>query len=185
MEVDTLEERFANIQINYAGGNASKNAKNYKISLPSSWIKKLGINEKNKGVFIQFDGETILIRKKESQEYKVFKSMALNHGHNFVILHFYHEDVLCTKICADYTIKRIAIQNEVDDIFLTAFGVNGSPSWNDYEDFLKDRCIQKDRDGMKFYLKELGLEEYNPLEIIRKSKGKMAEDKYWIKILWG
>lgn len=33
--------------INKVGCNASKNSLNYRISLPSSWIKELGINQDN------------------------------------------------------------------------------------------------------------------------------------------
>ena len=40
-------------------------------------------------------------------------------------------------------------------------------------------------DAVKAGLKELGLETYEPLEIIRKTEGRMAEDDHWIKIMEG
>ena len=48
-------------------------------------------------------------------------------------------------------------------------------------DFLEERCIPKERDGIREYLEAIGLNEYDPLEIIKKTKGKMAEDDQWIE----
>ena len=39
-----MEERKAHIQINKAGGTAGETSKNYRISLPSLWMKKMGID---------------------------------------------------------------------------------------------------------------------------------------------
>lgn len=180
-----LEERIANIHINKAGGNAGKLSKNYRISLPSAWIKALGINEEDKEVSLQFDGEAITIRKKGAMEYDAFLMDAKKRNHELTVLFYYNSDILCTKICADKTAKRLAIKNEVDDILLTAFGVEENPKWNDYIDFLHERCIPQTRDGIQFYLKELGLETYDPIKIIRRTEGRMAEDNHWIKIVEG
>ena len=51
--------------------------------------------------------------------------------------------------------------------------------------FLESRCVPRQRDGLSHYLAELGLDRYDPLEIIRKTAGRMAEDHFWIKILEG
>lgn len=180
-----IEERTANIHINKAGGTAGETSKNYRISLPSSWMKKLEIDENNREVSIQFDGEAITIRKKGTTEYDMFRMEAKKMNHEVTILFFYSGDTLCTKICADNTAKKIAIKNETDDILLTAFGVNRQPTWDDYTEFLKERCIPETRDGIRFYLKELGLNSYEPLEIIRKTEGRMAEDNHHIRIVEG
>ena len=50
------------------GGNASKNAVSYKISLPSGWIKEMGISQDDRYVSIEFDGEKITIKKIQSDE---------------------------------------------------------------------------------------------------------------------
>lgn len=180
-----MEERIANIHINKAGGTAGETSKNYRISLPSVWMKKIGIDEENREVFIQFDGEAIIIRKKGETEYDAFRMDAKKRNHELKVLFYYSGDVLCTKICADHTVKKIVIKNEINDILLTAFGVEEYPNWADYMDFLKERCVPKTRDGIQFYLKELGLEAYDPLEIIRKTEGRMAEDNHWIRIVEG
>ena len=67
----------------------------------------------------------------------------------------------------------------------TAFGVNQMPAWDDLNAFLESRCIPRQRDGLQYYLAELGLDQYDPLDIIRKTEGRMAEDACWIKIVEG
>ena len=49
-----MEEQIANIMINKSCGNSGKNSKNYWVSLPSSWIKQLGISEDNLQVTLLF-----------------------------------------------------------------------------------------------------------------------------------
>ena len=180
-----MEERKANVHINKAGGTAGETSKNYRISLPSLWMKELGIDEENREVSLQFDGEAIVIRKASASEYAVFRMEAKKKAHELTVLFFYSGDVLCTKICADITAKKVAIKNETEDILQTAFGVEQKPNWGEYMDFLQERCIPKTRDGIQYYLKELGLEVYDPLEIIRKTEGRMAEDNHWIRIVEG
>ena len=63
--------------------------------------------------------------------------------------------------------------------------MNRKPTWDDLQIFLKDRCVPQERDGLKYYLSDLGLDCYDPLAIIRKTEGRMAEDSCWIKIAEG
>lgn len=49
--------------IGKAGGNASKNAKNYKISIPADMIKELGISEENRNVIMELKDKKIIITK--------------------------------------------------------------------------------------------------------------------------
>lgn len=181
----TMEERKGKILINKAGGNASPESMSYRMALPSTWVKTLGISENSRDVTLQFDGESIVIRPATSAEYDTFLQDARQRGHNLLILHFYDGDTLCTKICADQTTHQLAIQNQVNDALSTAFGVNFLPDWSDFEIFLTSRCVPKQRDGIREYLSALTLEAYDPLSIIRKTGGRMAEDHHWIKILEG
>ena len=118
-----------------------------------------------------------------SQEYDDFLAHVKQLGHGLLVLYFYNGIELTTKIAVDKTLKKIAILNQSSNPLFTAFGVNAHPSWNDFQYFLEDRCIPRDRDGLKYYLEELGLTSYEPLEIIRKTQGRMAEDHCWIKIV--
>lgn len=179
------EERTANILINKAGGNAGPDAKGYRVALPSAWIKAMGISENNRKVILQFDGESIAIRRPAASDYDAFLSNARSSDHTLLILYYYDEDKLCTKICADQTAHQLAIENEVSSPLSTAFGVNRKPTWEDLQVLLKDRCVPQERDGLKYYLSDLGLDCYDPLAIIRKTEGRMAEDSCWIKIVEG
>ena len=40
-----------------------------------------------------------------------------------------------------------------------------------------------ERAGIREYLEALGLVEYDPLEIIKRTQGRMAEDDQWIEVL--
>ena len=179
------EERTANILINKAGGNAGPDANGYRVALPSAWMKDLGISEGSRTVTLQFDGESITIRRPAVSDYNVFLANARSSAHALLILYYYDGNKLCTKICADQTTHQLAIENEVSSPLSTAFGVNRKPTWDDLQTFLKDRCVQQERDGLKYYLSDLGLDCYDPLAIIRKTEGRMAEDSCWIKIVEG
>jgi hypothetical protein len=103
-------------------------------------------------------------------------------GNNLKKLSFYDDKQLCTVIYADFTDKTLKVKNHTEDIIKTAFGNNNLPTWEDFMNFLEERCIPRERSGIREYLEEIGVAEYNPLEIIKKTKGKMAEDKQWIEI---
>ena len=180
-----LEERKAKVLINKAGGSAGPAGKSYRVALPPTWVKKLGIEEDSREVLLQFDGECITMRIRGPREYAAFLNHARDEKHDLLILHYYDDETLCTKICVDQTARRLAIENKTDDILSTAFGVNQMPNWEDLMSFLESRCISRQRDGLQYYLAQLGLERYDPLAIIRKTAGRMAEDACWIKIVEG
>ena len=55
---------------------------------------------------------------------------------------------------------------------------NEHPTYEEYEEFLESRCFPRTRDKMKILLEELNLPFYDPLMIIQKTKGEMAEDDF-------
>ena len=182
-----MEQRKAKILINKAGGTAGADAKNYRVALPSAWINELGIDEGSREVVLQFDGESIAIRRAVPLPcgYAEFMDTARQRGHELLVLYFYDGDALCTKICADRATHTLAIENYTADVLRTAFGVNQHPGWDDLQQFLENRCIPRQRDGLRYYLAELGLETYDPLAIIRRTAGRMAEDNCRIVIVEG
>ena len=48
--------------------------------------------------------------------------------------------------------------------------------------FLEDRCIPRSRAGLREYLEAIGVDKYDPLEIIQKTEGRMSEDNQWLKV---
>ena len=175
-----MEIRNGKIIVGAAGGTAGKNAKTYKVSLPSAWIKELGLGEDDRSVQLHFDGHQIMISKPMSfDEFADFKKSC---GHELKLLSYYENDTLCTTICADFTDKTLSIWNEDVPNLHRAFGVRELPTWDDFMEFLEDRCIPRERDGLRYYLEALGLDEYDPLAIVQRTEGRMAEDHQWLKV---
>ena len=58
-----MEKRAGRIIIQTPGGTAAKGSYTYKLSIPSSWIKEMGLSEDNRQVELFFDG---LIDKNEA-----------------------------------------------------------------------------------------------------------------------
>lgn len=88
-----------------------------------------------------------------------------------------------TIINADYKTKCIKIENKTDRILDRAFGINENPTWKQFEAFLESRCFPRTRDKMKLILKDIGVPSYNPLTLIQKTGGYMAEDDLWVEII--
>ena len=80
------------------------------------------------------------------------------------------------------TEKKLRAENHTENIIKTAFGKNVAPTWDDLQGFLEERCIARSRAGLREYLETIGVDEYDPIEIIKKTKGRMAEDSQWIEI---
>lgn len=97
-------------------------------------------------------------------------------------LWYYHCDTVCTIIDVDTINQKIKIKNYTSNLIFRAFGKNESPTFDDYEKFLRSRCFPEERDKMKLMLKELDIPFYDPLMIIEKTDGRMAEDNFWIRI---
>ncbi len=62
-----------------------------------------------------------------------------------------------------------------------AFDKIESPTYEQYEAFLESRCFPRSRDKMKIMLEELDLPFYDPLMIIEKTQGRMADDDFRLK----
>lgn len=97
-------------------------------------------------------------------------------------LKYMHHDTLCTIIDVDELRRKVQIKNYAENIMFWAFGNNLRPSYEDYLEFLESRCFPKTRDKMKLILQDLGLPFYDPFLIIQKTRGRMAEDDFWIEI---
>ena len=97
---------------------------------------------------------------------------------------YMYKEQVCTIIQIDFLNEKISVVNYVNDPLKRAFGVNENPTWEDFKVFLESRCISKNRANMKWYLQEIDVPCYDPLLIIEKTKGRMAEDHQWIDITY-
>ena len=97
-------------------------------------------------------------------------------------LYYMDDDHICTIIDVDEPKHEIEIVNYATDPQKRAFGRVEYPSFDEYEQFLESRCFPRTRDKMKIMLDALDLPFYDPIQIIEKTQGRMAEDDQWIRI---
>ena len=88
----------------------------------------------------------------------------------------------CTLIDVNEQEQKVTVKNYTDKIMFRAFGTVEHPDYSQYLEFLKSRCFPESRDKMKLVLRDLGLPFYDPIMIIEKTEGRMAEDDFWIRI---
>jgi putative transcriptional regulator len=97
-------------------------------------------------------------------------------------LKYYFRKQLSTIIDVDERNRRVEVYNYQTELIYRAFGKVLKPTYEEYEEFLESRCIPRDRDKMKIQLRELNVPFYEPMLIIEKTRGRMAEDEFWIEI---
>ena len=159
-----METRTAKLSVGHSGGTAGAGSYNYKVTLPTKWIERLGLGVNNREMELALDGDRIIITPRLTAE--EFAENAIKHGHSVYKFSFFDGDRLCSVIFADFT----------ENIVKTAFGRNSTPSWEDFREFLKERCIPGSRSGLNEYLETIGADSSDPLDILPITKGRMAED---------
>ena len=65
-----METRKYKVLSKSPGGNASKGAVAYSLSLPVKWVRDMGITPDERDVQLCFDGNEIIIRKATPEENK-------------------------------------------------------------------------------------------------------------------
>ena len=175
-----MENRISKVNISAAGGTASLGSKTCKVTIPNVWLEQMGVTNEDREVVLSFDGETVTLRKRLTGQ--AFAAAKAAMGHQIRKLSFFDAQILCSVIYADFTDQTLTVENFVKDPVKTAFGNRPCPSWEVLQAFLEERCIPKQRDGLRQYLQELRLDEYDPVAIIEKTEGRMAEDQQWLRI---
>jgi len=174
-----MERRTAKVNFSMAGGTATKGSKTCKITLPTSWLEVMGVDKLNRKLDLSFDGDIITISHYYTGE--EFLKQKILKKHDVKMFCFYDEHTLCSTIYADFTDETLVVENHINNPIKTAFGNNFNPTWMEFLSFLEERCVPRGRDGLREYLETLGLNEYSPLDIIRITKGRMAEDNQWLE----
>ncbi len=173
-----METRKAKLIVGSAGGTAGKGSKTYKISIPSKWVNEMDLEHKD--IELCFDGKSITVKPQESLSEFIGGKKAL--GHKLIKLSVFDGDDLCSVICADLTDKTVKHEDYTKNCMKTPFGNNKNPDFSDFESFLEERCIPESRAGIQEYLNVLNIDSYEPLEIIKKTKGVMAEDNIHLEL---
>lgn len=87
-----------------------------------------------------------------------------------------------TEIFVDNKKKTVSVVNHTDIPILRAFGNTLNPTYHDFEDLLESRCFPRNRDNLQWYLDQLGIDHYDPLLIVLKTKGRMYEDECTLEL---
>lgn len=90
-------------------------------------------------------------------------------------------DTVVADVVVDHKEHNVHCVNYTDDVTLKPFGVNSNPSVADAAEFFESRCFPRERRNCEQLLADLGLDSYNPLDIVRKTHGRQLEDYCWIK----
>lgn len=98
---------------------------------------------------------------------------------------FMHDDKMCTRIFIYFIEERIEIENYTVNNIDRAFGCIEHPTWEQFMCFIEGRCFPRTRDGMKYILRDLDIQSFDPWQIIQKTEGRMAEDRHWIRFAGG
>lgn len=91
-------------------------------------------------------------------------------------------DECCSRLLVSFQKRQVVVKNTTDVPFHRAFGMKAKPTWEDFEEFLEDRCMPRTRDHLRLVLEEMGVDSYDPMAIIEKTQGRMAEDRQWLKL---
>ena len=97
-------------------------------------------------------------------------------------LFYMYGNICCTVIDVNERDRIIEIHNYVSNPQFRAFGTAESPTYEQYCEFLESRCIPRSRDKLKLELDHLGVPFYDPLLIIEKTQGRIADDAFWIRL---
>ena len=80
----------------------------------------------------------------------------------------------------DVVRNTVIVTNHTDDLLNRPFGINEAPAMSDFEAFLESRCFPKARANCRQLLADFGLDCYDPLAIVRETKGRQWDDYNWV-----
>lgn len=130
----------------------------------------------------EISGPITLLREILLRHPECMEELAVPERKGRLRLWYMYKDRVCTLIDVDELGRRVYIKNYTEDPLFRAFGNMEKPSFEFYESFLESRCFPRGRDKMKLMLQDLNIPFYDPLLIIEKTQGRMAEDDFWIRM---
>lgn len=127
--------RIAKVNFSRAGGTAGGNAQTCKVTLPSSWLRELGICEDARDVVLSFDGTAFALHRSAPGSNSPARKKTL--GHAVKRISYYDQTQLCSTIFADFTDQTLVAENHVEDFVKTAFGNHQTPGLVGFYDVFK------------------------------------------------
>ena len=98
-----------------------------------------------------------------------------------LVFQYMCRDSAMADVTVDRLNRRVICVNHTEDITLRPFGRRTDPTMEDFARFLESRCFPRERSNCEQLLRDLGLDHYTPLGIVRKTHGRQLEDYCWIK----
>lgn len=102
---------------------------------------------------------------------------------NIKEFNWYCKGELTAKIVADYEAHTVEVTNFKDDSYYLPFSPKITPTWEQWQWLLQSRCPSEHYAFIEQVLEKIGLDHYDTLEIIKKTKGKMANDNHSIELV--
>lgn len=68
-----MEVRKAKLIANKPGGTASKGSFTYKVTIPTSWVKDLGLGPEERNINIYFENDSIIIKKDDEGDNMIYE----------------------------------------------------------------------------------------------------------------
>jgi putative transcriptional regulator len=101
--------------------------------------------------------------------------MAIFKEKKMKLLYKKHGKATC-EITLDPQTKEISIKNLTDKQADLPFYKGITPTYQDIKNLMEERCFPHSRDKLKLHLRELDIQEYDTISILRKTKGKLEGD---------
>ena len=130
----------------------------------------------------EISGPVVTLLEILSRDRDIPKALEIPERSGKLRLYYMYEDMVCTIIDVDEPSQKVWIYNYTRELMFRAFGKNTEPTFEDYEEFIESRCFPRTRDKLKLELERIGVPFYDPILIIEKTEGRMAEDRFWIRI---
>lgn len=101
---------------------------------------------------------------------------------HIIRMYYMNGNKISTVIDVNFKDKTVNIQNRTNDNLAKAFGCIEKPTFKQFEEFLESRCVPRTRANIKYLLNDMGIDSYDPMQIISITNGKLYGDPYYIKI---
>lgn len=130
----------------------------------------------------EISGPIVLLLKILNENNEYIDNLLLPKKEYGLRLYYMENNDINTVIDVDMLNRKVKFKNYTNKLINRAFGSKESVTYEEYEEFLESRCFPNTRDKMKIELKKLDIPTYDPLLIIEKTKGRIADDDFYIEI---
>ena len=133
----------------------------------------------------EISGPIVLLLKLLDENPEFLDSLHIPEMKYGLRLYYMENGNINTVIDVDMLNRKVSFKNYTNNIIKRAFGNKESVTYEEYERFLESRCFPSSRNKLKIELEKLDIPYYDPLLIIEKTKGRMADDNLYIEIIRG